>query len=212
MTRNQTLTLIAAAILCVGLTGCGSISSVESLGGGYEEVTYTQTSLLMEPDAHQITLQYRKPNGRQIMIWPSATGGKIVKKEVVIFEADKAWKQPKPGERWPMKSRLFAARAPDFPLDITDEILWRSTKSSGEDFSKLLKTATIAYFKGTNNAVEFHFGVMRQPDFPELTISLNWDQIVDIMREVKEKGVVRKDLRWGTSYIEKEFKPETTDK
>jgi len=28
------------------------------------------------------------------------------------------------------------------------------------------------------------------------------------MREVKVKGVVRNDLRWGTSYIEKEFKPE----
>jgi hypothetical protein len=28
------------------------------------------------------------------------------------------------------------------------------------------------------------------------------------MWEVEEKGVVRKDLRWGITYIEKEFKSE----
>jgi hypothetical protein len=27
--------------------------------------------------------------------------------------------------------------------------------------------------------------------------------VSDIMREVKEKGVMRKDPRWGTPYIEK---------
>jgi hypothetical protein len=32
------------------------------------------------------------------------------------------------------------------------------------------------------------------------------------MREVKEKGVVRKDRVWGTSYIKKEFKPEAGNK
>jgi hypothetical protein len=29
--------------------------------------------------------------------------------------------------------------------------------------------------------------------------------VFDIMREVKEKGTPRKDPRWGTPYIEKEF-------
>ena len=37
---------------------------------------------------------------------------------------------------------------------------------------------------------------------------MDWNQIFDVMREVKEKGVIHKDLRWGTTYIEKEFKPE----
>jgi len=39
-------------------------------------------------------------------------------------------------------------------------------------------------------------------------MTISWDQLSVIMREVKEKGVVRKDRVWGTSYIEKEFKPE----
>jgi hypothetical protein len=198
---------VLSAILCIGLSGCAS-RDVEPLANGYQEVTYTHSSM-SEPQSHQITLQYRNSSGGQVMIWPSATGGKIVKEGVIIFEADKAWKQPNPGERWPMKQRLFAVRAPEPPLDITDEVLWRSSKRSSADFEKLLGTATIAYFGETNNMVWFHFGVMAPPDYPDLNICLDWNQISDVMREVKEKGVERKDLRWGTSYIEKEFNSET---
>ena len=44
-------------------------------------------------------------------------------------------------------------------------------------------------------------------DWPDkTTIQLDWREVSDIMREVKEKGVVHKDLRWGTTYIEREFK------
>src|ERR1017187_1681183 len=96
-------------IFCVSLTGCGTIPTYEELGNGYVEATYTQSSI-SEPQSHQISIQYRNANGKRVMIWPSATGGKIVKNEVVIFEADKAWKQPKPDERWPMKPRIFTDR------------------------------------------------------------------------------------------------------
>jgi hypothetical protein len=49
----------------------------------------------------------------------------------------------------------------------------------------------------------------QEKDWPDkTTFQLNWSQVFDIMREVKEKGTLRKDPRWGTSYIEKEFQPE----
>ena len=38
--NEQSLYFLLLLILCVGLTGCGSISSVEPLAGKYEEVTY----------------------------------------------------------------------------------------------------------------------------------------------------------------------------
>ena len=43
---------------------------------------------------------------------------------------------------------------------------------------------------------------------PYYQFHLDWNLVPDIMREVKGKGVVRKDRVQGTSYIEKEFKPE----
>jgi hypothetical protein len=43
-----------------------------------------------------------------------------------------------------------------------------------------------------------------EKDWPDTTtFQLDWNQVSDIMREVKEKGVMRKDPRWGTPYIEK---------
>ena len=207
MKCNKKLTrYVSMAILCVCLTGCAS-GDVEPLANGYKEVTYTQNSI-SEPQSHQISLQYTGSNGKQVMIWPSATGGKIVKNEVVIFEADKAWKLPKPDERWPMKPRVFVARAPDFPLDITDEIVGRWAQASGKDVVKAISMAGIVYFEEKNNELDFHFVFWTTKNWPDTVITLNWNQISDIMREVKEKGVVHKDLRWGTSYIEKEFKPE----
>ena len=35
------------------------------------------------------------------------------------------------------------------------------------------------------------------------SVQLDWNQVSDIMREVKEKGTVHKDLRWGTPYLAK---------
>src|ERR1035437_1982964 len=67
MTRNQTLTLIAAAILCTNLTGCGTIPSYEDLGNGYVEATYIRTSS-WEPTAIRTQLRYKKGLGT-IVIW-----------------------------------------------------------------------------------------------------------------------------------------------
>jgi hypothetical protein len=103
-------------------------------------------------------------------------------------------------------------KAPDLLLDITDEVLWRWSKQSGEDFTKLSKKAYIMYPKKKGDALEFQFAVWTPPDWPTVVVLMDWNQISDVMREVREKGVVRKDRVWGTSYIEKEFKPETTAK
>jgi hypothetical protein len=190
------------AILCTNLTGCGTIPSYEELGNGYVEATYIRTS--WEPPAIRTELRYKK-GWRTVVIWPK-TLGIIVTNDVALFCAYKAYDEPSSNNPQATKRRLFAVIAPNLPLDITDELLWRWSKQSGEDFAKLLKTASIANLEEKNNAVEFLFAADWNKD---AIICLDWNQISDVMREVKEKGVVRKDRVWGTSYIEKEFKPET---
>jgi hypothetical protein len=178
------------------------------LGNGYEEVTYTRTSI-SEPSAHRISLQYQNAKGKRIIIWPSLDGVKeVIKDETVVFVGKAASQQTNPDNPRATDSRLFAVRAPSLPLDITDEVLWRWSKQSGEDFAKLLKKAYVSYPKETNDVLELHFAIWSPPDWPDLNIHMDWNQISDIMREVKEKGVVRKDRVWGTTYIEKEFQPE----
>jgi hypothetical protein len=185
--------LFTLAILCVSLTGCVS-SRVEPLGNGYEEVVYTRTSI-SEPEATRISLQYRK-GWHTVVIWPSMEGC-IIKNDIAVFI----------GLMGNHESKLFAVKAPGPLLDITDEVLGRWSKESGKDFVEALKVASISHFQERGDALEFHFTFWARNDWPRVVI-LNWDQISDVMREVKEKGVVRKDLRWGTTYIQKEFKPE----
>ena len=204
MTKNQTLTLIAAAILCTNLTGCGTIPSYEDLGNGYVEATYTRTS--WEPPASRSELCY-KSGWKKIQIWPD-TLGVCVKNGVALFTGYAASRQPNSENHRNTEPRLFAVRAPDLPLDITGEVLWRWSKQSGNDFAKI-NPNTHVFWEEKEKAVEFSFAIDWNKD---VGFRLDWNQISDVMREVKEKGVVRKDRVWGTSYIEKEFKPETTGK
>jgi hypothetical protein len=58
---------------------------------------------------------------------------------------------------------------------------------------------------GTERGLELHLVFWTdEKDWPDTTtFQLDWNQVSDLMREMKEKGAVHNDLRWGTPYIEK---------
>jgi hypothetical protein len=186
------------SFLYVSLTGCVS-HSVKPLANNYEEVTCTRTS--WEPPAQRFELRYKKKWGA-IVVWPD-TYGIHIKNDVAVFKGYKTSDRLSPTSARTTEPRLFAVKAPELPLDITIEVLWQWSIESKGDFWKTVKTASIVDIEEKDNTLIFHFAG-GGPDS-----NLNWDQISDIMREVKEKGVEHKDRVWGTSYIEKEFKPET---
>src|ERR1035437_5949341 len=211
MTRNQTLTLIAAAILCTNLTGCGTIPSYEDLGNGYVEATYIRTSS-WEPTAIRTELRYKKGLGT-IVIWPSlAKVRKVVHNDMVVFVGEAALRQLNPGEPYATDSRLFAVKAPELPLDITDEVLWHWSKASGKDFAKALQKFSLVIPEEKNGRLELHLEFLSEgylsveKDWPDQSdLQLDWNQVSDILRAVKTKGVVEKDLRWHTPYIGEKF-------
>lgn len=184
----------------MSLTSCGTIPSYEQLGNGYVEATYTLLS--WEPPAQRFELRYKK-GWKTIVVWPDILVARV-KNDEALFSGYAAYRRQQPHELRDTEPRIFIVKAPEPPLDITDEMLWRWSKENGEDFVKILGTASFVYAKETENGLEF----LSATDGPGIYIYLNWNQILDVMREVKEKGVVRKDRVWGTSYIEKEFKPE----
>ncbi len=203
MVRITTLAF-GMGMLCLCLTGCGTIPSYEQLGNGYVEATYTRTS--WEPPASRSELRYKK-SWRTVKIWPDI-GAAIVKSDVAVFSGYRAYDQPSPNEPKATESRLFAVKAPGLPLDVTDEVLWQWTQTSRENFTNVLARASFVRWEEKDNAVEFHFAVYHPPDWPSIVVRLDWNKISDVMREVKKNGVVRKDRVWGTKYIEKEFKPQ----
>jgi hypothetical protein len=100
---------------------------------------------------------------------------------------------------------LFAVRSPALPLDITDEVLWRWSKATGKDFAKTVDRFSMVTPAEKNGQLELQLEFWtEEKDWPDKsTFQLDWKQMSDIMREVKGKGALRADPRWGTPYIEK---------
>jgi hypothetical protein len=127
------------------LAGCGASTSVKFVGNGYEEVTRTHRNV-SEPDSHQTGLQYRKPNGERVMIWPSVKGY-INKDTAMLFIGDKASQRRDLDNRPVTEDRLFAVKASGPVLDITDEVLWRWSKESGRLSRRFRKHPLLCFQK-----------------------------------------------------------------
>jgi hypothetical protein len=193
------------AILCAGLSGCMTPNPVVPLGGGYEEKGHPNRSSPDTADT-RVSLQYRAPDGKITLIWPDLYGvGEVIKGDVAIFVGDKAYLSPDADIPRGTKPRLFAVRSPALPLDITGEILWRWSKATGKDFTKIVDRFSMVTPEEKNGQLELQLEFWTQEkDWPDkITFQLDWNQVSDVMREVKEKGILRKDPRWGTPYIEK---------
>jgi hypothetical protein len=197
---------LSLAVLCLGLAGCVSKHPVTALGSGYEEVAHPTRASVSQPGLTRISLQYRAPDGKITLIWPSLYGVKeVVKDDMAIFVGDKAYVSSDPNDPRGTKPRLFAVQSPALPLDITDEILWRWSKVTGKNYAKTLDLFSMVSPAGKQSGLELQLEFWTQEkDWPDKTmVQLDWSQLSNIMREVKEKGTVHRDLRWGTFYIEK---------
>jgi hypothetical protein len=185
-------------------TGCKPRVQVTDLGQGYEQVTYVRNNF-PEPDSHKITLQFRNAEGRLVMVWPSLMSAEVIKDGVAVFVAHRTVTLTKQDGKWPQGSRLIAVKAPEIPLDITEEVLRRWAQESGADVAKVLTDPGPIGPKEKDGNIEIDFEFS---DRPATTISLNSNQLSSIMREVKDKGVLHKDPQWNLNYIETQFKTE----
>jgi hypothetical protein len=204
--NNELVCYSSLAVLCAGLAGCVSHPQVTPVGGRYEEAAYPTRASRSQPELMRTSFQYRAPDGKTTLIWPSLYGvGEVIKGDVAIFVGDKAYISSDPDDPRGMKPRLFAVRSPALPLDITDEVLWRWSQATGKDFGKAMQLFNMVTPVEKNGQLELQLEFWTQErDWPDnITQHLAWNQVSDIMREVQAKGKMHKDLRWGTPYIEK---------
>jgi hypothetical protein len=204
------LSQFALATVCLGLAGCQSEKNIAHLTAGYEEVTHSTHNLLVgEPEQSRISFQHRGADDKIVKIWPSLSGAQeVIKGDVAIFVGDKAYVDPEKVTR----SRLFAVKSPELPLDITDEMLWRWSQTAGKDFAKALQRFNLVVPEEKNGRLALHLefsseGYMSvDKDWPDHgDLQLDWKQVTEMMSAVKTKGVVEKDFRWHTPYIGERF-------
>ena len=201
----------AGLLLCI-LTwvGCKTHTTVVPLKNGYEEVMHPYHTLIDEPPPPRIAFQYRGTNDIVTPIWPSLYGvSDIIHGNVAIIVAEKAALDPDRVTH----PRLFAVRAPELPLDITDEVLWRWAQANGKNFPKTVEKLAMISPEERNTGLDIRLDFWPQSswtpereDWPEQgSLQLDWRQIDEIMARVKTKGMIEKDLRWHTAYIGEKY-------
>ena len=192
--KNFLLRAVGMGILALCVTGCSSISSVAPLGNGYSIVNYKLNSF-PEESAFESSLQYGKPEGRRVMVWPSLFGGNaIIRNEAAVFI----------GELRSGDLRLFAVRAPELPLDITGEAFRHWSAASGKNFAGALRVTDNWYVRENQDRLVFHFQFEPGTDLPDV-MALDWSEVRSYMDEVKRKGALRIDRVRYKTYLEKEF-------
>jgi 5-methylcytosine-specific restriction endonuclease McrBC GTP-binding regulatory subunit McrB len=83
-------------------------------------------------------------------------------------------------------------------------VLWLWSKSSGKDYANTVQLIDLVTPTEKNNQLQLQLEFWTEAkNWPnKSTFQLNWQQVSDIMREEQVKGTVRRDLRWGTPYIQ----------
>jgi hypothetical protein len=202
--------LFALGLLGFSLAGCKS--HLAPVADGYEKVAHPTSPFSFEPGSPRVSFQFREASGKTVLIWPDIYGGDcVVKGGLAVFLGDKAYVDADGKATHP---RLFAVKAPELPMDITDEVLWRWSKSNGRDFSKAMNRFSLVTAEEKNGRLGLHLefvpgGMLSDDrDWPDAgDLQLAWSQVADILRAEKGIGVVEKDLRWHTPYIGMKFSP-----
>ncbi len=202
---NQLMIHASLAMLCIGLAGCASPRIAKPLGNGFELVAHPTRATRNAPELTRISLEYRKPDAKPIVIWPVLYGvNEVVTGDLVVFVGDRAYVHPDSDDPRGSAPRLFAASGPGMPLDITDEILWRWSRTAGKNFAQASQLFSLASPAEKNGHLELQLMFANYDgNWPDAAVQLDWNQVADIMREVKEKGTVRTDPHWGTRYLAK---------
>jgi hypothetical protein len=196
---------LALVLLCLGSAGCETQKIVAPLGNGYEEVTHPSRATSDETDLTRISFEYRGSDGKTILIWPSLYGvNGVVKGDLAIFVGDVSYVEGDSKGTWP---RLFAVQSPALPLDITDEVLMRWSKTAGRDFRQTSNKFSLVTPMKRNGRLELQLEFNTEGnDWPDRAdLQLDWNEVSDIMRTVKTKGVVIKDLKQHTPFIEEKL-------
>ena len=213
MTSRTTALLISSigiSIVCYLGSGCGSSERVTPLNDGFELAEHTPPNILMEPGHSISELRYRDSKGKPTVIWKYLDSKVFQKDGISVFSAQKYYLWDGLDKRWGEESRIFAIKATELPVDISTEIIGRWAQESERNVKT---TLTNLYYNGVMNVkadgdkLSFHFDQSDMLVSDASDILVSWEQIQDMMRVVKEKGVVHKDPELGTKCYEIEFDP-----
>jgi len=191
------------ALLCLGLAGCESAKQSETvaeLGQGYVEIAHKERGT--DPALARVSLEFRGADGKRLPVWPSLYGvDSVVHGGLAVFVGDVYSKESGSRDAHP---RLFVVASPGLPVDITDAVVWGWAKAAGREVDQALGNYSLATPAARNGHLEvkLDFWVAEGSHWPDQgVLTLDWNQVAELLQQGKQRGVVAKDLRWHAPYV-----------
>jgi hypothetical protein len=187
------LTLLTGSIVLLG-QGCeDKKSEFKPLSGGFG-VKAQWVGIDSGPRAE---LYYKTNGSKPVLIWPFLTGEMYYTNDLFFFVGSIRDEQGRISVE-----RYFAVNAPGPAIDVSDDLLKRFADTNGWDFSMVRKKYGPAVLKKLSEGIEVHFiGPYQQPD----TLLVNWEELSNIVQDVKRTGKQHAVEDPHTVYLKKDY-------
>jgi hypothetical protein len=150
-------------------------------------------------------LYYKGTNETPVLVWPYiGTHGYpiLYANDTALLLADM------PDEEGRLvNSVLIAVQGIGPAMNISDDVLKIAAKQNQVDFNRALKVCEPLRLNKTEDAMKVLFYSKKYMDstIPDLEAKITWDQIFEIMRDVKESGKTNKVVNTDVIYLQKQY-------
>ena len=140
-----------------------------------------------------------------MLVWPYiGTHGYpiLYTNDIAFLLADKPDDQGRLGH-----GALIAAQGTGLAMDISQDILRIAAKQSQVDFKKALKVCQPLRLNEIGGKLQVYYAAnqLAEPNIPDLGVQVTWEQIFDIMREVKSSGKTNRFVNSDVLYLQKDY-------
>jgi hypothetical protein len=142
-------------------------------------------------------LYYKTNDSKPVLIWPFLTGEMYYTNDLFFFVGSVRDEEGRIGD-----PRYFAVKAPGPAMDVSDELLKWFADSNRLEFSSVRKKYAPEILKEVPAGFEAQFlGPYQQPN----TLLVNWQQLSNIIQDVKQTGKQHSVEKPHTVYLKKDY-------
>jgi hypothetical protein len=151
-------------------------------------------------------LYYKGTNENPVLVWPCiGTAGYpiLYTNDIALLLADK------PDERGYLgNGALIAVQGTGPAMDISDDVLKIAAEQKHVDFKKALRVCEPLRLNQTENGIKVYILAekYKDPTIPDLEVQITWEQVFEIMRDVKSSGKTNKVTNTDVLYLQKDYR------
>jgi hypothetical protein len=196
---NKVMFHWSVLIGCFYFTGCAGLPTKDvskpAGGNGFGLIVYWSGAL----HPHRRIELHHWRNNKETLVWPSLTM-KWVIKDNVDYALFFCWLNRGTSVDSPVAFELFGAENSSPPVNLTPEIIRES--ATGRANISALESRKFYVGEMEEKDGKFIFGVLGQGN-KVVWVEKSKEQVLNMIREVKEKGELLKDPVFGTPYYQR---------